>query len=569
MARKAQTTARKARVLIGLTLILAGFSSLIVLFVAGFGLAALRKERLEIEERALESLSETLAAQAGGMFEEVELLLKVSNIWLASHPGADPRSSAEFSLYADAIASYSKGLFDLAVVTRKGELYPVPSRGRGAERIVLGRRYFSDQLDPKSWGLHIGPSVRDGGHGLAIPVSYPVSRDSELAAIVVFVRLSGLDALYRRFLPSSGGTITLFNAEGIILARSPLEEGLVGLRYGESNAWERGWRGMAREARATVAILAGIGGEPRVAAYRPVGGLKLIISVSSRLSDVLAFWRMAIPIVLVWACLVIACIVLIALRLLRILSELGEVRRGLEVSVARLEESQAAKDKLFSIVSHDLRGPIGGMRSLLETLAAEHGTMSEEDLDEGLRALEAAAGNTYSLLDDLLAWSRSQSGTIRFAPRRIPLSSAAEDAVQAVSGQAAAKGVSIEAAVGPGSFVYADPEMLATVLRNLLSNAVKYSRAGGSVWLRSAEAEGGSLVSVEDEGEGIEADTLGKLFKIGAVHSRPGTAGERGTGLGLAVCKEFMDRHGGRISASSEPGKGSRFELFFPAERKR
>jgi signal transduction histidine kinase len=107
------------------------------------------------------------------------------------------------------------------------------------------------------------------------------------------------------------------------------------------------------------------------------------------------------------------------------------------------------------------------------------------------------------------------------------------------------------------------------MLRNLLSNAIKYSQPGGTIRIRSEEAEGGCLVTVEDEGEGMEPEILENLFKIGALQSRPGTAGERGTGLGLAVCKEFMEKHGGTIAARSEPGKGARFELFFPEQAKR
>jgi len=566
VGKKIETTARKARAFKRLTYALAGFTCVTVVFIAVGGLIMLRNERIEIEKRSLVSLSETLAAQTEGLFEEVHLLLNATNIWLVSHPAEDPRHSAEFALYVDAIRSYWNGLIDLGVLTRKGELYSIPAKRDSFERIVLGQNYFSAQLDPMTRGFLIEQAVRDDSNVLAIPVSYPLLADSPLAATVAFVRLSGLDALYGRFLPASGGTISLFNSDGIILAHSPLDENLIGMRFGASDDWKRGWSAHKNDALATSAVLRGIGGETRVAAYRQVGRLNLVISASSRLADVLAWWRRTIPIVALWAALVIGCVVFITQRLLQILAELGETRHGLEKSVRQLEESQAAKDKLFSIISHDLRGPIGGIKGLLETLAVEHATMSEEDLEEGLKALVGAAGNTYALLEDLLAWSRSQSGTIRFAPRRLLLSAVADDAASVAMGQAAAKGLSIESAVPLGSFVYADAEMLEAVLRNLLSNAIKYSHPGGTIWIRSEDAEGGCLVSVEDEGEGIEPEILENLFKIGAVQSRPGTAGERGTGLGLAVCKEFMERHGGAIAARSEPGKGARFELFFPAE---
>lgn len=568
MGKKTETTARKAQAFRHLTYGLASFVCLIVLFVAVGGLIALRDERIEVERRSLVSLSETLAAQADGLFEEVHLLLSVTNIWLVSHPAEDPRHSAEFALYVDAIRTHWNGLIDLGVMTRKGELYLIPSRQNHLERIVLGQRYFSAQLDPRTWGFIIEQTTRSPANELAIPVSYPIAGDSELAATVAFVRLPALDTRYSRFLPASGGAITLFNNEGIILAHSPPDDKLIGLRFGDSAAWRRDWEAHRKDNLAASEILVGIDGKRRVAAYRPVGKLNLVISVSSSIDEVLAWWRRTIPLVATWALLVIGCVLIITRRLLRILGELGKARRGLEVSVRRLEEDQAAKDKLFSIISHDLRGPIGGIKGLLETLVAEHSTMSEEDLEEGLKALEGAAGNTYSLLEDLLAWSRSQSGTIRFAPKRLLLSAAADDAASVAAGQAAAKGLRIESAVALGSFVYADAEMLEAMLRNLLSNAIKYSHPGGTIRIRSEEVEGGCLVSVEDEGEGMEPDILENLFKIGAVQSRPGTAGERGTGLGLAVCREFMEKHGGTIAARSEPGKGACFELFFPAQAK-
>jgi signal transduction histidine kinase len=569
VGKKTNTTARKARAFRGLTYSLAGFTCITIAFIAVGGLFMLRNERIEVEKRSLVSLSETLAAQTEGLFEEVHLLLSATNIWLASHPAEDPRYSAEFALYIDAIHSSWNNMIDLGVLTRKGELYAIPSRHEGFERIVLGRTYFSAQLDPKTRGFLIEQAVRDHSAELAIPVSYPLLADSPLAATVAFVRLPPLDALYARFRPASGGTISLFKNNGVILAHSPLDENLIGLRFGNSGDWERGWGAQKSEARAKSEVLSGLDGKTRIAAYRSVGKLNLVISVSSRLDEVLAWWRGIIPFVAIWAILVIGCTVFITQRLLQILDELGETRRGLEKSVRRLEESQAARDKLFSIISHDLRGPVGGIKGLLETLAAEHATMSEEDLEEGLKALMGAAGNTYALLEDLLAWSRSQSGTIRFAPRRILLSAVVDDATSVAMGQAAAKGLSIESAVALGSFVYADAEMLEAVLRNLLSNAIKYSHPGGTIWIRSEEAPGGCLVSVEDEGEGIEPQILENLFKIGAVQSRPGTAGERGTGLGLAVCKEFMEKHGGTITARSEPGKGARFELFFPGQANR
>lgn len=568
MGKTRETAARKAQTFRRLTYALAAFICLIVLVIAAGGLVVLRDERIAVEKRSLVSLAETLAAQTDGVFEEVRLLLTATNIWLVSHPDEDPRRSAEFALYVDAIQATWNGIIRLGVMTKEGELYAIPAQQESLRRVVLGQQYFSAQLDPMTRGFLIENAVRDDAEELAIPVSFPLVEGSRFVATVAFVRLSGLDARYGRFLPASGGTISLFKDNGIILAYSPLDENLIGLRFGDPDAWRAGLLSQSRDAKAASAVMTGIDGKVRVVAYRSVGMLNLTISASSNLDMVLAWWRRMVPIVVLWALLIIVCVLFIVRRLLRTLDELGNVRRGLEKSVRQLEESQAGKDKLFSIISHDLRGPIGGMKSLLETLETEHATMSEEDLDEGLLALVGAAGNTYSLLEDLLAWSRSQSGSIRFAPKRLLLSAVAADAASSVSGQAAAKGVSIESAMASGSFIYADAEMLEAVVRNLLSNAIKYSRPGGTIWIRSSEAEGGSLVAVEDQGVGIEPEVLENLFKIGAVRSKPGTAGEKGTGLGLAVCKEFMEKHGGSITARGAPGQGARFELFFPDEAK-
>ncbi len=229
-----------------------------------------------------------------------------------------------------------------------------------------------------------------------------------------------------------------------------------------------------------------------------------------------------------------------------------------------------AKNKFFSIISHDLKGPFNAIMGFSDILTTEWDDYSDEERRHFIRNIYNSASNTFRLVENLLEWARTQTGQSQINPVLIDLSVLANEMVIQLRELADRKQIKLYPAINFNTMVYADENMLKTVLRNLLTNAIKFTMPGGMVTVSSrsiAEPEGNKAmveVSVRDNGIGIPQEILSRLFVIGEKVSRPGTSQEKGTGLGLIICREFIEKNGGAIHAESEEGKGSRFYFRLP-----
>lgn len=229
-----------------------------------------------------------------------------------------------------------------------------------------------------------------------------------------------------------------------------------------------------------------------------------------------------------------------------------------------LESANQTKDKFFSIISHELRGPIGGIATLFsEVIKAEEG-IDEKLLDHIRRTMR----NLHRLLEDLLEWSRSQSGQMDFTPKHFLLLEPISYGMDLLQNQANQKGVELLVEGDAKLCAYADPSMITTVIRNLLANAIKFTPKGGKVIVRLAEKGSEVLVEVIDSGVGMTEETRRSLFLIGqTAKSTLGTDKEKGSGLGLIFCKEFVEKNQGKIDVESHQGKGSRFWFTLPLSK--
>lgn len=245
----------------------------------------------------------------------------------------------------------------------------------------------------------------------------------------------------------------------------------------------------------------------------------------------------------------------------RILKHMNE---RLSESEANLQQLNATKDKLFSIISHDLRGPLSTFSGFLQIRADYPSTFTEEETQDFIRKMSNSVKNLSELLNNLLQWSLSQMGHVSFTPERLPLDAFVKNNIRLLEESAVTKGVSLVAQVEQGTTVTADRHMLDLVLRNLLNNAVKFSREGDTVCVKAQLLTDFAEISVADTGIGIPAERLRGLFATQPTHSTRGTANERGTGLGLLLCREFIEQCGGTIQAISEENKGTTFTFTLP-----
>ncbi|MEQ8556080.1 MAG: HAMP domain-containing sensor histidine kinase [Cyclobacteriaceae bacterium] len=231
-----------------------------------------------------------------------------------------------------------------------------------------------------------------------------------------------------------------------------------------------------------------------------------------------------------------------------------------------LKELNAKKDKFFSIIAHDLKGPIGGLLNLGEILHKKHDELPSDKKEELLRLLVASTKETSNLLENLLQWSRSETKQIEMAPRQLSIDALVNKSLNLLRQHIEEKNIVIRKNIDESIFVWADQNMIDTVLRNLLSNAIKYVNKNGRININCQPDMHNNHVniSVNDNGIGIDQEVLSKLFNIDNNLSTKGTLNEPGTGLGLKICKEFIQANSGTIHVESKINKGSTFTISLP-----
>jgi hypothetical protein len=230
-----------------------------------------------------------------------------------------------------------------------------------------------------------------------------------------------------------------------------------------------------------------------------------------------------------------------------------------------LKASNAEKDKFFSIVAHDLRGPMNGFLGLTGIMAEDIESLSAFELKEIATTMRASAVNIYRLIENLLEWSKMQRGKISFEPQPLFLKSSLNKSIELMKDATTKKEIELQINIPEHTVVFADVHMLETVIRNLLSNAIKFSFKGGLIEICASKTENKMIcLEVRDYGIGMNTELLNKLFILTENTNRKGTEGEPSTGLGLILCKEFVEKLGGQIWAKSTDGEGSSFLFTLP-----
>jgi len=229
-----------------------------------------------------------------------------------------------------------------------------------------------------------------------------------------------------------------------------------------------------------------------------------------------------------------------------------------------LKDLYATREKFISIISHDLKSPFNGILGFADILQQDYNDLRDDERKKYIGYIRDSATMAFKLLENLLDWSRIQTGRIQFTPEQLSLSRLVLENFLLLRPVADKKKIHLYSEIPTDAIAYADRNAVLTILRNLLNNAIKFTSPGGKIVVTSRIISTDTEVIVSDSGVGITKENLSKLFKLGENFKTEGTEKEKGTGLGLLLCKEFVEKNGGTIRAESEPGKGSRFIFSLP-----
>ncbi len=244
--------------------------------------------------------------------------------------------------------------------------------------------------------------------------------------------------------------------------------------------------------------------------------------------------------------------------------ELSKLNEELAESEIKLQQLNANKDRLFSIISHDLRSPFASVLGFMEYMSTDYDNITDEERKNYLIQINASAKNVFNLLENLLKWSQMQMGNMDVRPIYIDMCEVISETIKVLRANAVRKQVLLNSTAKSGSVVYADHNMISSVMLNLVSNAIKFTRKGDTITILTNNFNDYIEVVVEDTGVGIDPVDLRKIFDVGVRHSTKGTDNEPGTGLGLTLCNDLIRKNGGELRAYSDGVKGSRFSFSLP-----
>jgi PAS domain S-box-containing protein len=229
-----------------------------------------------------------------------------------------------------------------------------------------------------------------------------------------------------------------------------------------------------------------------------------------------------------------------------------------------LKQLNSTKDKFFSIIAHDLRNPFITILGFSDLLLTDYEELSDKEKKYYIDEMKKSAEISHDLLQNLLQWSRSQTGRIEFNPTKLSLEKIAKGNLELLKATAERKQITINSKLEDEIYVLADEDMLNTVIRNLITNAIKFTNVNGTISIGAKLKDDLAEIYVIDNGVGMDRKQIANLFRLEVSHSTTGTYNEVGTGLGLLLCKEFVEKNGGTIWVESEPGKGTNFSFSIP-----
>ena len=244
--------------------------------------------------------------------------------------------------------------------------------------------------------------------------------------------------------------------------------------------------------------------------------------------------------------------------------KIAEQNKELEIQRDELRKLNATKDKFFELIAHDMKNSFTALISIAQSLTDSYHDIDENDKHLYITKVYKSSNNLFNLLQNLLHWATTQTGRMSYSPVKLNLNDIVDDNIQLLYQHAEKKGILLNANLDEAFYVFADKNMLQTILRNLISNAIKFTCNGGRVHVSAVQTGKMVEVTVKDSGIGMTNDEVNKLFRIETKNKSIGHSKEKGTGLGLILSKEFVEMNNGKIWVESEPEKGSTFKFTLP-----
>lgn len=244
--------------------------------------------------------------------------------------------------------------------------------------------------------------------------------------------------------------------------------------------------------------------------------------------------------------------------------DLSHAKKQIQEQADQIIRINKTKDRLYSVIAHDIKSPFTNISMLLSSIAEGYLQPGTEEYDEILQSLNTSTKETYALLENLLRWTRAQTGDLDCVPEKVDLHELAGNTVRYLGPNAKKKNITLELLLEDELYCLADNMMLQSILQNLVSNAIKFTPEGGSVILSGAHKDGRVRIAVKDNGVGIPEEKLEKLFSSDGHFTTMGTNNEKGSGLGLLLVRDFVKRNKGSLQVDSEVGKGTTFTIFLP-----
>jgi len=244
--------------------------------------------------------------------------------------------------------------------------------------------------------------------------------------------------------------------------------------------------------------------------------------------------------------------------------ELAIAKRQIQNQAEEIQKINRTKDRLYSIIAHDIKSPFSNISMLISTLAEGYLEPGSEEYEEILQSINRSTQETYALLENLLQWTRSQTGDLEVNPEILNLRELSERAFSFSELNAKNKKIDLKLDMEDTLPVYADRNMMQSVIQNLVGNAIKFTPEGGSVYIKGTQEGEQVILQVQDTGVGIPEENMKKLFVDRGQLTTRGTNDEKGSGLGLLLVQSFVEQNGGQVDAESKPGEGTTFTLTFP-----